>query len=940
MASASILSALGADVSEAEAEEAVRGWLALREALGGVVDAQPESVARHTGKDGKGVFYVVSFEGGGYAVVSGDTELEPILAYSTEGEWVDDESRNPLLAMLNLDVAAASSGNGESSFAKATEDKRGTGNGKVLLKAAAGGSQLTATGSAAAKRWAKLRDAATAASTRTRLLKSVVTTVTDAEISAADLRVAPLIQSKWGQGDVGGSPCYNYCTPLNRLAGCVATMMAQIMYYHKWPQGEVTFGKKNRFGADRWSYGYGANSGRAQVEVESGTFGYYEVWANELLDGDGSGRRTLNGNNINGYQSTTAQAAQSRYSCDLTPWEPAFGGTYDWENMVDSPAAASSARTLTEANRLAIGHLLRDVGITVPIHYEIVGGEGSAHAALALSLVDTFQYADAVFKSGVDADVFRNGILANLDAKLPVGVTVPGHAIVADGYGYADGVLYVHFNMGWNGTGDAWYMPPVIYEGAAIRSESYNTINTILCNIRPSGEEAESIVSGRVLDPNGCSLPGVTVRAVSEGSPATATATTDAHGIYSLLLPAGGYELFVASGSTVARTNLTVAATTNPYIYKDGVRNEGVEGRFTSVGNVWGVDLSLGEASETELGWVNESAETSGQTGAWSSPVAYDAETGCATLEGDYGFTPTTPSGGRVVTVEATVKFGGPVGDLEAHDIPGDVQAAMRIGANGGFQLLSGGSSGRAWVDGSAAGMTPLPEVEYSALFTFNYKAGNYTVAVKDAGGAYRQLLANDGSETFGLATNAAKVAKVVLRGSGSFKSLVGDYSADGFCSGDVTGADASLVLKTAHAEWLNGLGDYATVSGSVARLSAADFGKAYLCNLDVTKDGATAEFKITGIEVGDENVSVKVTLARAGAAQKDGADAPINGVLRFYGASTVEAFANPVLEPLGNAVLSDDDFSEGETATADIPLEPDAGAKFLKARIEERKEK
>ena len=121
MASASILSALGADVSKAEAEEAVRGWLALREALGGVVDAQPESVARHTGKDGKGVFYVVSFEGGGYAVVSGDTELEPILAYSTEGEWVDDESRNPLLAMLNLDVAAASSGNGE----------QGTGNGWV-----------------------------------------------------------------------------------------------------------------------------------------------------------------------------------------------------------------------------------------------------------------------------------------------------------------------------------------------------------------------------------------------------------------------------------------------------------------------------------------------------------------------------------------------------------------------------------------------------------------------------------------------------------------------------------------------------------------------------------------------------------------------------------------------------------------------------------------
>ena len=195
MASASILSALGADVSEAEAEEAVRGWLALREALGGVVDAQPESVVRHSG------------EGGGFAVASGDTAMEPIRAYSAEGEWVDDETKNPLMAMLGLDVAA-SSGNGESSFAKATEDKRGTGNGKVLLKAAAGGASTTE--SRAAKRWAKLKDAAASAGTgakKTRLLAASVTSKSDAEMSVADLRVGPLLQSKWGQGDVGGSPC-------------------------------------------------------------------------------------------------------------------------------------------------------------------------------------------------------------------------------------------------------------------------------------------------------------------------------------------------------------------------------------------------------------------------------------------------------------------------------------------------------------------------------------------------------------------------------------------------------------------------------------------------------------------------------------------------------------------------------------------------------------
>ena len=124
--------------------------------------------------------------------------------------------------------------------------------------------------------------------------------------------------------------------------------------------------------------------------------------------------------------------------------------------MLDDPQAAAAKGMLTDANRLAIGHLVRDVGLTVPIRYEMGGGEGSAFATLVLSLVDTFQYADAALKVGIDAETFKKGILANLDAKLPVGVIVPGHAIVADGYGYVEDTLYVHFNMGW-GAGGAWY---------------------------------------------------------------------------------------------------------------------------------------------------------------------------------------------------------------------------------------------------------------------------------------------------------------------------------------------------------------------------------------------------------------------------------------------------------------------------------------------------
>lgn len=50
--------------------------------------------------------------------------------------------------------------------------------------------------------------------------------------------VEPLVTSKWNQS----APYYNSCPTLNGsrcVTGCVATAMAQIMYYHKWPQGST-----------------------------------------------------------------------------------------------------------------------------------------------------------------------------------------------------------------------------------------------------------------------------------------------------------------------------------------------------------------------------------------------------------------------------------------------------------------------------------------------------------------------------------------------------------------------------------------------------------------------------------------------------------------------------------------------------------------------------
>ncbi len=81
------LAATAAETTADEAKLAVVGWENVRAALDGEVTAAPESVVEYPAKDGKGKFYVVKLAGGGFVVVSGNTELVPVLAYSKDGNW-------------------------------------------------------------------------------------------------------------------------------------------------------------------------------------------------------------------------------------------------------------------------------------------------------------------------------------------------------------------------------------------------------------------------------------------------------------------------------------------------------------------------------------------------------------------------------------------------------------------------------------------------------------------------------------------------------------------------------------------------------------------------------------------------------------------------------------------------------------------------------------
>ena len=60
----------------------------------------------------------------------------------------------------------------------------------------------------------------------------------------SDVRVAPLIKSRWNQlththSSSTGLPCYNYYTPNGYPCGCGATSFAQIVRYFQWPTNAV-----------------------------------------------------------------------------------------------------------------------------------------------------------------------------------------------------------------------------------------------------------------------------------------------------------------------------------------------------------------------------------------------------------------------------------------------------------------------------------------------------------------------------------------------------------------------------------------------------------------------------------------------------------------------------------------------------------------------------
>ncbi len=527
IAAVAVSAAVAVEVTPEQAQTAARNWVRRSPVQMTASFASGEVRTAQTSKadDGTALYHVVEMDGGGFVVTSGDTELPPVIAFSASGTLDLSDSRNPLVALLEQDLSTRKS---QLAKPKATR----------LSSAQPAATGTPDPGASFEDEWAELLEEPKAKTS------GKVARLGASYSSVSDVRVEPMVQSKWTQARWNGSNTFNYYTPNNYVCGCVATAFGQVMRYWQEPSGSVSAG----------TYTCWVDGKKGSYTMKGGTYN----WSSMPLTSDNC--------------STDAQ----RQAIGKLVYDVGVAAQMGWTSEESGTLGCVAAQALRNRFGYASAHSYCN------------GASGMLSGNLA---------------SNAD---FRNAILASLDASMPVVIGIVGsaggHEVVVDGYGYNGGsLIYCHINCGWSGSQDAWYN--LIGEG--VTSHSFSRLQEVAYNIHPA--VSGDVISGRVLNASGSPVSGATVT-LTASSGTQRTATTNAKGIYSFRAPANAsYTISASSGGTssAAQTVSLPSSYDTEWTIIDMNEDGTVSVNYTTpslypygkLGNKWGVDLTLGSSS-------------------------------------------------------------------------------------------------------------------------------------------------------------------------------------------------------------------------------------------------------------------------------------------------------------------------------------------------------
>lgn len=257
--------------------------------------------------------------------------------------------------------------------------------------------------------------------------KVAATSANDAQIV-----VAPLLKTQWNQA----SP-YNKMLPEEfQVAGCVPTAMAQVMNYWQWPK-----------------QGRGKHTNRT----------YPDNWAQLLSEG----------------KYDELKAGRVIATIDFSE------SAYDWDNMI-----ASYRGEYTSKQTDAVAKLMLDCNTAADAQrLDTYGFSVGANAIDAVNaMVRYFSYSPNWQEIVGNQDSL---IMHELDNKRPVLFagypssspgsynSFNGHCFVCDGY---DDAGYFHFNFGWGGTADGYFLTSLINP----YNDNYGDVCYAYIGIQPS----------------------------------------------------------------------------------------------------------------------------------------------------------------------------------------------------------------------------------------------------------------------------------------------------------------------------------------------------------------------------------------------------------------------------------------------------------------------
>ena len=223
--------------------------------------------------------------------------------------------------------------------------------------------------------------------------------------------IDPLITTNWDQG----VPYNNLCPTIDGehvVTGCVATSMAQVMYYHRCPTTGCT--------------------------------------------------------SIPGYSTSTLNSANENIKLVI----PALGATtFDWNNMISNYESGGNVVGTAE-EQLAVAKLMQYCGSSIEMMYGL-DTSSAYNEAIPFALKTYFGYDGGInhaYRKNYSYDEWIDLIYSELAVNRPVilggQAAGGGHSFICDGYDTNDHAGangdYFHMNWGWGGNCDGYFLLSVL----------------------------------------------------------------------------------------------------------------------------------------------------------------------------------------------------------------------------------------------------------------------------------------------------------------------------------------------------------------------------------------------------------------------------------------------------------------------------------------------